>query len=155
MKKVIVLAFVALFFIACKDSNETEKTTVESNENNTITDTSETYLPADGDVIYTERKVRVRKNGKWVVADNDVTLDNGVVITRNGRVRKDGRERDLEDGYILNRTGDFFDRSGRAIENAWDATKEGAKDAGRAVKDAAEKVGDKTKDLLDRDSTRR
>ena len=155
MKKVIVLAFVAMSFVACKDSNETEKTTVESYENNTITDTSETYLPADGDVIYTERKVRVRKNGKWVVADNDVTLDNGVVITRNGRVRKDGRERDLEDGYILNRTGDFFDRSGRAIENAWDATKEGAKDAGRAVKDAAEKVGDKTKDLLDRDSTRR
>lgn len=155
MKKVIVLAFVALFFIACKDSNETEKTTVESNENNTITDTSETYLPEDGDVLYTDKKVRVRKNGKWVDADNDVTLDNGVVVTRNGRVRKDGRERNLEDGYILNKTGDFFDRSGRAIENAWDATKEGAKDAGRAVKDAAEKVGDKTKDLLDRDSTRR
>ena len=155
MKKVIVLAFVALFFVACKDSNETEKTTVESNENNTITDTSETYLPEDGDVLYTDKKVRVRKNGKWVDADNDVTLDNGVVVTRNGRVRKDGRERNLEDGYILNKTGDFFDRSGRAIENAWDATKEGAKDAGRAVKDAAEKVGDKTKDLLDRDSTRR
>ena len=155
MKKVIVLAFVALFFIACKDSNETEKTTVESNENNTITDTSETYLPEDGDVLYTDKKVRVRKNGKWVDADNDVILDNGVVVTRNGRVRKDGRERNLEDGYILNKTGDFFDRSGRAIENAWDATKEGAKDAGRAVKDAAEKVGDKTKDLLDRDSTRR
>ena len=155
MKKVIVLAFVALFFIACKDSNETEKTTVESNENNTITDTSETYLPEDGDVLYTDKKVRVRKNGKWVDADNDVILDNGVVVTRNGRVRKDGRERNLEDGYILNKTGDFFDRSGRAIENAWDATKEGAKDAGRAVKDAAEKVGDKTKDLLDRDSTRK
>ena len=155
MKKVIVLAFVALFFIACKDSNETEKTTVESNENNTITDTSETYLPEDGDVLYTDKKVRVRKNGKWVDADNDVILDNGVVVTRNGRVRKDGRERNLEDGYILNKTGDFFDRSVRAIENAWDATKEGAKDAGRAVKDAAEKVGDKTKDLLDRDSTRR
>ena len=155
MKKVIVLAFVALFFIACKDSNETEKTTVESNENNNITDTSETYLPEDGDVLYTDKKVRVRKNGKWVDADNDVTLDNGVVITRNGRVRKDGRERNLEDGYILNKTGDFFDRSGRAIENAWDATKEGVKDAGRAVKDAAEKVGDKTKDLLDRDITRK
>ena len=155
MKKVFVLAFVALFFIACKDSNETEKTTVESNENNNITDTSETYLPEDGDVLYTDKKVRVRKNGKWVDADNDVILDNGVVVNRNGRVRKDGRERNLEDGYILNKTGDFFDRSGRAIENAWDATKEGAKDAGRAVKDAAEKVGDKTKDLLDRDSTRR
>lgn len=154
MRKMIALAFAAFSFVACKD-NETEKTTVETENNASETSTSGTYTPAEGDVTYQGNKVRVRRNGEWVDSEEDVTLDNGIVVMRDGRVRKDGREVELEDGEIVNRTGDFFDRSGRAIENAWDATKEGAKDAGRAIKNTAEKVGDRAADVLDGDSTRR
>ena len=45
-----------------------------------------------------------------VDADNDVTLDDGVVVTRTGRVRRDGKEVELHDGEVVSKTGRFFDK---------------------------------------------
>jgi hypothetical protein len=80
----------------------------------------------------------IYRNGQWVEANEDVRMDNDVVVTRNGRVIRDGRERDLEDGQVVNRTGEFFDKTGRAIENAWDDTKEGIRKAGDKIEDAVD-----------------
>ncbi len=151
MKKIIALAIVATSFVAC-ENKETGKVEVDSSTTTATTpSTSSAYNATDGDVTYTDKRVRVMRNGQWVDADEDVKLDNGVVVYRDGRVRRDDLEIEMEDGEVVNRTGNFFDRSGRAIDNAWDVTKEGAKDAGRAVKNTANKVGQKVEDVLDND----
>lgn len=155
MKSTILLAFAALSLTACgndaTDNTTTTTTTdtaalVNSNAAPTTTNTVDTYTPAEGDVVYRERKVLVMKNGQWVDADNDVTLDDGVVVRRNGTVVKDNNEVHLEEGEHVSRAGRFFDKTGNVLEHAWDKTKEGAKKAGNAVERAADKVGDKVHD---------
>lgn len=149
MKKYLVLAMAAITFAACEDRE------VEADELETATTatTGETmYTPADGDVTYRENKVKVMRNGEWVDVDDEIELENGVVVMPNGRVRQQDKEIELEDGEIVNRTGNFFDRSGRAVEDAWNATKDGAKEAGRAVGNAAEKAGEKLEGIVDKDA---
>jgi major membrane immunogen (membrane-anchored lipoprotein) len=149
MKKITAIAFAAtLALAACNDSATTDKTTVDSTKN---TSTVTTYTPVDGDVRYEGKKVMVMRNGGWVEADADVKLDNGVTVYRNGRVERGDYQVELRDGEVVNRTGDFFDRTGNAVSNAWEATKEGASDAGRAVKKGLGKVGDKIEGVLDGD----
>lgn len=154
MKKFLAIAATAFTFAACGGS-QTDNATVENhdsvttNTTTTTTTTTSNYNASEGDVQYTGNKVRVMRGGQWVDADNDVTLDSGVVVSKTGRVRKNKSEVELKEGEIVSKTGNFFDKSGRAIENAWDATKEGAKDAGNAVKKAANKVGDKVEDAVD------
>lgn len=157
MKKIIAMAIAAVSFAACNNAGDTtatvdssSATTTTITPTETTTSSSATYTAADGDVTYMDKKVRVRKSGEWVDADNDVRLDDGVVVYKNGKVKKDGKEVELHDGEIVNRTGNFFDRSGRAIGNAWDATKEAGKDAGKAIKNTAEKVGDKLEGVVDK-----
>ena len=150
MKKIIAIASAAILLAACND-NGTDNATIETTDTTSTMSTttvSTSYTPAEGDVTYREKKVRVWKNGDWVDADDDVKLDNGVVVYRTGKVKKDDREIELKDGEVVNRSGNFFDKTGRAIENAWDATKEGVKDAGKAVGNAAEKVGEEAKDAV-------
>ncbi len=137
-KIILATAIAAITFAACNDA----KTENETVENTTITptdgNTAAIYTPADGDVMYTNNKVMVMRNGQWVESEDEVRLDNGTIVHKNGIVRKDDKEVELREGEIVNRMGNFFDRSGRAIENAWDATKEGAKDAGRAIENAVD-----------------
>lgn len=192
MKKIFVLAIAAVSFAACNNT-EADTTTGESSTSadsvsststttpsgtsgtmggasdtaltstSTTTSTSSVYTAADGDVVYRDKKVKVMKGGKWVDADNDVKLDNDVVVSSKGKVRKAGKEVTMKEGEIVNRTGNFFDKSGHAIENAWGATKEGAKDLGNDVKEgvsdavkdvkkATKKAGDKVGDATDKDN---
>jgi hypothetical protein len=154
MKKLFVLGFAALSFAACSD-NQADTSTTDRDRDDTMDnsatvttstpDTAAGYTAVEGDVTYTGNKVRVMRNREWVEADNDITLDDGTVVYRNGRVKKQDREIRLNDGEVVTRTGNFFDKSGRAIENAWDATKEGAKKAGKAIENTADKVGEKAK----------
>ena len=151
MTKIIVPAFAAMLLLAaCNDNGTADKTTVDSTKNTSMTTTT-TYSPVEGDVQYSGSKVMVMRNGAWVEADADVKLDNGVTVYRNGRVEKGDYEIVLQDGEVVNRSGDFFDRTGNALANVWDATKEGASDAGRAVKKGLSKVGDKIEGVLDGD----
>lgn len=150
MKKILTLAFVAVSFVAC-NNDQAETATVESTISTTTMDTSSSvtaYTAVEGDVIYSGNKVRVMRNGQWVESNEDVTLDNGVVVYKNGRVKRNDVEVELHEGEMVNRAGNFFDRTGQAIENAWDATKEGAKDAGKAIKNTAKKVGEKVDDAV-------
>ena len=147
MKRIIALAFAAVLLVACNDDAGTDTTTVDTDTTTTTTTTTttnEAYSPGEGDVTYREKKVRVYRNGEWVESDNDVTLDNGVVVRHDGTVVRDGDERRLEDGEVVNRTGQFFDKAGNAIENAWDATK-------RGVKKAANEVEEEVKDATTKD----
>lgn len=98
---------------------------------------------------YEGGRLRVYRGSAWTDADNDVTLDNGVVVYRDGHARRNNVDVEWEDGYVVDRNGNVWDRTGNAIENAWDATKYGAKKAGKAIGNAAEKVGEKAKDAVD------
>ncbi len=150
MKKFIALALVAFTFAACNDDADTADVTADTTSTTTTTTTT-TYTAAEGDVTYRENKVMVYRNGQWVESTEDVKMDNNVVVYRDGRVTRDGKEVRLEDGEVIDRTGNFWGRTGQAIENGWDRTKEGVKDAGKAVGDAAEKVGEKVKNAVDDD----
>ena len=148
MNRIFVIAFAAASFTACNNTN-----TSSTDADTTITDTMATipeatdtvttitYIPAEGDVIYKDSKVYVMKNGAWVEADNDVTLDNGVVVYKTGTVKKDKKEIELKEGEVVNKAGNFFDKTGHAIANAWDDTKDAVGDAGRAVSKTAKKAG--------------
>ena len=153
MKKILGLAIVSMAIFACND-NQTPSINEDTRDtSSTVIETppppaAVAYVPVDGDVTYRDHKLMVMKNGEWVEAKEDVKLDNGVVIYRNGKVKKDGKEVEIEDGYIVNKEGNFFDKTGNAIENAWDNTKEGAKKAGDEIEKGAKKAGDKVEDAL-------
>ena len=180
MKKVFFLALGAAMFTACNEASNSNTpagdSTVTTTSSNTPDSTVQSQAietaqaPAaitytDGDVIKKDGKVVVYKNGEWVVVDKEIKLSNGVVVLPNGTVKgKDGKTIELEEGVHVDKTGNFFDKAGVAISNAWDATKEGvsnaantvadkATDAAQAtkegVKNAANKVSDKAKDVVD------
>ncbi len=143
MKKFFIMALVAASLTACNDNDADDNdATVTTEDATTTTTTTTAYTPAEGDATYRNGKVMVWKGNDWVAADNDVNMDDNVVVYRNGEVKRDGKVVVLHDGEVVSRTGRFFDNAGNAIDNAWDATKEGVKDAGRAVEKAAQKTGD-------------
>jgi hypothetical protein len=128
MKKILVAAGIVLL-MSCNDEKKDSTTETE-------TTTSKTYTATEGDVSYRGGKLVVYRNGAWVDADNDVTLDNGIVVRRTGRVAKDNEEYELEDGVVVTKTGDFFDRAGNAIENGWEGVKKAFRNVKAEVKDA-------------------
>jgi hypothetical protein len=156
MKTFILIAGIAASFIACnnesKETTSVEQDTVSDTTTTTnTTTTTTTYTPAEGDVSYRNGNVVVWRNNEWTKTDKDVTLDNGVVVHKDGKVEKDHNVVVLDDGEVVNKSGRFFDKAGNAIDNAWDATKEGAKKAGNAIEKGANKVGEKAKDVFDKD----
>ena len=138
MKKFLAMAVAVCSLAACNDA--ADDTTVETRDTTTMTttNTANAYTASEGDVTYRNNKVLVMRNGEWVETNEDVTLDNGVVIKRNGRAVRNNEEIELEDGEVVTRTGNFFDKTGQAIENAWDATKRGVKKAGQKIEDAVD-----------------
>ena len=99
MKKIFAIAIAVVSSTACnnietsndtRDSSTNSATTTATPSDTTIS-ASTTYTASDGDVTYRDKKVRVMKNGEWVDADKDVTLDNGVVVYRSGRVKKNSK----------------------------------------------------------------
>lgn len=148
MKK-ILLIFGVVGFVACNNdgndsttgttdtstTNTNTNTTVVTDTNTTSTTTTTSYSAKDGDVSYRNGKVVVYRNNEWVASDNDVELEGGVVVRKNGHVVRNGETIELKEGETVDRTGRFFDKAGNAIENAWDATKRGAKKAKEEVKE--------------------
>jgi hypothetical protein len=149
MKIFLVLTLAVLSVAACNNP-EGEKTSVEIHGDTTTT-TTKTYTPVDGDVRYSENKVMVMRSGNWVEADKDVEMDNNVMVFRDGRVERGDIEVRLGEGEIVTKTGEFFDNTGNTIANAWMVTKEGTKDAGRAVKKTAKRIGNKVDSAAGRD----
>lgn len=141
MKNLLAIALISASLVAC-DNAETNETT-EMDDTTTTTTTTSTYTPADGDASYRNGTLMVYRDNTWVEADEDVRMDNNVTVYRNGEVKRNDEVVELRDGEVVNRSGQFFDNTGRAIEDAWDATKRGVKKAGESVENAAQKVGDK------------
>lgn len=139
MKRIFFLAFAAASLAACSNtSNDTAGTNDTSTTVTTSTTNNAAYSPTEGDITRRDGKVMIMRNGQWVEADNDVRMDNGATVNRDGRVLRDGRERELGEGETVNSSGEFFDRTGRAIENAWEDTKQGVKKAGDKIEDAVD-----------------
>jgi len=160
MKKVLALAVIAaLGFTACNNAEQTE-TFTNPVETPAETPSPVAYTPGEGDIMYTEGAVKIYQNGAWVPAQSDVTLENGVVITKEGVVKKDDKTIQLAEGESVTKLGRFFDKTGQAIEDGWDATKhgvseaaeatkEGLQDAGKAIEKGADKVGDKAREIVE------
>ncbi|MGN6400469.1 MAG: DUF6799 domain-containing protein [Flavisolibacter sp.] len=144
MKKLFFLTMVAVSLLSCKDgSSDTTTTTTNTTDTTTHAARSGVYAPSQGDATYRNGKLLVYHDGEWREADNDVTLDNGVVVKRNGEVVRGDKVVVLDDGEVVDKSGRFFDKAGDAIDDAWDATKKGVKKAGEEVKDV---FSDKDKD---------
>ena len=161
MKNLIVFVFSGYLLMGCNTSSTNNTTsdtisttTSETGKVDTVVGPGPTYNPAEGDVTYRNSKLMVRQNDQWVEPEKDVTLDSDIVVYRTGRVKRGNREIVLEDSQVVSRSGNIFDKTGRALDDAWDATKKGVNDAANAVKKAAKKVGDKTDDVI-HDSTHR
>ena len=154
MKKIFALAFIAAGFTACNDA-DTDTTSVDTDTTTTTMTTTRTYTAADGDVSYRNEKLMVYRNGGWVESDKDVTLDNGIVVSRKGEVRRDKDVVVINDGEVLDRSGNFWDKTGNAIEDGWDATKRGVKKAGNAIEKGAKKIGEETKDVFTDDKKKK
>jgi len=157
MKVAYATVLAACLLSAC-NNNQTDNTastdsvttsTVTSAETNPPAASTTAHNPSEGDVSYNGGKVRVYRNNSWEDANDDVKFDNGVVISRNGRATRNGVEVEMEDGYVVDRDGNVWDKTGSAVGDAWDATKHGVKKAGKAIGNAAEKVGKKAKDVVD------
>ena len=88
-------------------------------------------------------------------SDKDVTLDNGIVVSRKGEVRRDKDVVVINDGEVLDRSGNFWDKTGNAIEDGWDATKRVVKNAANAIEKGAKKVGEETKDVFTDDDKKK
>ena len=160
MKKILLIASVVGFLSSCNTNTE-EKTVVNSDtlgpvvSNAAPITTTETvvvtkYSPAEGDVIYRNNHLMIWRGNDWEKVEKDITLDNGVVIYKNGEVKKEGKTVKLEDGEVVTSVGKFFDKTGDAIEDAWNSTKKGVKKVGNALDKAAKDIkesvdGDKNK----------
>lgn len=150
MKKLLIPGLLVAILASCGES----QVKTEAEPNVTVTPqpemvVEETYAVTDGDVTFKEGKVLVFKDGAWVVAEKDIALDDGTVITVKGDVKSaDGKIITLKEGETVSKVGKFFDRTGKAITNAWDATKEGVENAAEAAKDKAEQIGDAAKTRL-------
>lgn len=149
MKKIFLMAFAIAILSACNsktDENEvvTKDTLgpVKTNENPVTTETVVVtkYTPTEGDVTYRNNQLMVWKNNDWVVVEKEVTLDNGIIIYKNGEVKKDGKIIKLGDGEVVTSVGNFFNKAGEAIADAWDSTRKGMKKAGDEIDKAAKDI---------------
>ncbi|MBO9620767.1 MAG: hypothetical protein J7539_17220 [Niabella sp.] len=154
MKRFLGAAVLAAAFIACNSSEtktgDASADSASTSANVVVDSTPATPPPvqyAEGDITKKDDgKVYVYTNGNWVAADKEIKLDNGTVIKPNGEVKnKEGKTVTLGDGEYVNRSGNFFDKTGAAVSNAWDKTKEGVSDAATATKGGVEKAADATK----------
>ncbi len=153
MKRIFVFAIAATSFVACNDQKTTDTTTVNSDTTTMVTMddntmATQTYVASEGDVMYRDGKVMVWRNNAYVEADNDVTLDDNIVVKRNGDVIRNGETARMEDGEAVTRTGRWFNKAGEGIEDGWEATKKGVRKAGEAIKKGAKKVGEEVKDVV-------
>ncbi len=152
-----MIGFCSIALFAACDSNTTDSTVVSTDTSmtmvpatttETVTTTNTTYMPAEGDAIYRGGKLMVWRNGDYVLADSDVTYQNGVMVTRAGKVKLDDKTVDLKDGEVVTSTGGFFDNAGHAISDGWDATKHGVNTALKKTGDALKKAGKETKEAI-------
>ena len=141
------MAGIAAFFVACNNDGD-NNAAVEGDSTDYAANSPSTYKASDGDVSYRDGKLVVWRDNDWVEADDDVKLENGVIVRRNGEVERDGKVVVLKDGEVVDKDGRFFDRAGNAIENAWEDVKDGAKDAGEAIKEGAKDVKEGVKDVI-------
>ncbi len=159
MKKFFVLAGMAAILTACNNDGSSDNTvnndSLRQDSINQANSASSNYQAAEGDVSYRNGKLVVWRNNAWVDNDADVTLDNDVVVRRSGRVERNGDTVELEDGEVVTKTGRFFDRAGNAIEDAWDATKRGAKKVGSTIEKGADKAAGEVKDALKDDDKKK
>jgi hypothetical protein len=149
MKKYALIAISCLAFAACANRDKENPNDTSTVTTTTTTEETIAYKPVDGDMMYSNGKLMVMRNGTWVEADDDVKVEGGIVVYRNGHVTREDKTVVLSDGEIVDHSGNILDRTGRAIDNAWQDTKQGVKEVGREARNAAKEVGQEAKEAVD------
>lgn len=154
MKKIILIAVVAMA-AACNNqkSNEvvTESDTMATNMRSDSYSTTNAYIPAEGDVIFRDGKIRIWRDNTYVETTEPIEFENGLIVKPNGEVvrKSDNKVVVLEEGETVTKNGNLLDKAGEGIEDAWEGTKKGVRKAGEAVGTAGEKVGEAVKSAVD------
>lgn len=150
MKKIFLMASLVALLSACNDKTDENTvvtddtlgpvTTTEAPVTTTETVAVHKYTPTEGDVTYRNNQLMVWRGNDWVKVEKNVTMDNGVVVYQNGEVKKEGKIVKLEDGEVVTSVGEFFNKTGDAINDAWNSTKKGVKKTGDAIDKAAKDI---------------
>ena len=141
MKKLLVVAMVAMSLVACNEAEKTETTT--TTESKVVTENA----AVDGEYMMRDGKVVVMKGGEWIVITEPVTLSNGTVVKANGEVKNaDGVTVTLGSGQKVNNSGVVVTANGdNVFQDVGDGVKKGVNEAGDAIKTGAQKTGEAVK----------
>jgi hypothetical protein len=161
MKKIFIIAFSAASLADCNSSGTTDNT-AGTTDSTGISATALPYTPTEGDVTFSNDSLMVYRKNEWVPETDRVIMGNGVVVYTTGEVKKGIQTGTLTDGEIVSHDGNLFDKTGKAVKDAWDTTKHWAEkageaagkaagDAGKAVGHAAGKVANAVKKTVDKD----
>lgn len=131
MKRMILIAGLSVFFFAC----HTESETATSTSTNAAMAPAK-YQPMEGDVMYNNGDLYVMRNSQWVEIEDNVVFKNGVTVYPDGRVVKDGKTIQLDEGEKVDQSGNIFDKAGNWLQDAWQGIKKGAGEVKDEVSDA-------------------
>lgn len=156
MKKIFLMTGMAACLFACNNETQDSITTVKTDSaTNTGKTTTVVYTPTEGDVTYKNGTLMVWRSNSWVEADADVTLDNGIVVRRDGKIVRDEEEVEFEDGIVVDKSGRFFDKAGNIIEDGWEGVKKGAKEAKEGAEKGFNEAKEEVKDVFDDDDKKK
>lgn len=138
MKKLIAVA-IAAFIFSCGEntSTKTDSTSDSSGVGNSpTTDTSLNSMSKDtsmnsmsssstesasvsgGSMTMKDGKMMMRKNGKWVLMDQQVTCTDGCKVKPNGElIMKDGKRMMMKEGMMITKDGHMTDDKGKMMDN--------------------------------------
>ena len=129
MKKLLLIASVAVFAYACNDGSKSSTTTTTDTAAAapvvTTPAAADTTAAAttmkDGLITLKDGKVLTSKGGVWVPLEAAVTTTNGRKVSPNGEISKGDKKRKLEEGWVIDPDGQIKDKDGKLLDTSgWD-----------------------------------
>ena len=138
MKKLLSMAVLAAFMIACNDSStkvETagiDSTTMSgdamvADSSGSMASTMDTsaksnaMAPQEGTMTMKEGKMMVMKDGGWVKMEKTITCTDGCKVMPSGQVvMNDGMKMAMTEGEMIDKDGHITDKNGKMMDMMMD-----------------------------------
>ena len=124
MKKLLLIAAIAIFTFACNDGSKSSSTTdtaAVAPATPAADSSASTMALKDGLMTMKDGKMMIVKGGTWVAMDAPVTCTNGRKVDVNGEVSKGDKKRKLEEGMMIDNDGQIKDKDGKLVDTSgWD-----------------------------------
>jgi hypothetical protein len=132
MKKLLLIASVAVCAYACNDGSKSSTTTTDTAaaapavtapavDSSAAKTTDSTATLKDGLITLKDGKVLTVKGGVWVPLEAAVTTTNGRKVSPNGEISKGDKKRKLEEGWVIDPDGQIKDKNGKLLDTSgWD-----------------------------------